>query len=116
MRDLNIRTPSVRQLARNLSGGNQQKIVLAKWLATGARVLFLDEPTRGIDVGLKQEIYVLINELAASGVAIILMSSDLPEVLGLSDRVLVMREGRIAGEFARADASAEQVMACAVGM
>ena len=116
VRNLNIRTPSVRELARNLSGGSQQKIVLAKWLATGARVLFLDEPTRGIDVGSKQEIYVLINELAASGVAIILMSSDLPEVLGLSDRVLVMREGRIAGEFARADASAEQVMACAVGM
>ncbi len=116
VRDLRIRTPSVRQLARNLSGGNQQKIVLAKWLATGARILFLDEPTRGIDVGSKQEIYQLINALAESGVAIILMSSDLPEVLGLSDRVLVMREGRIAGEFSRADATSERVMACAVGM
>lgn len=116
VRDLNIRTPSVRQLAQNLSGGNQQKIVLAKWLATGARILFLDEPTRGIDVGSKREIYLLINELAAAGVAIVLMSSDLPEVLGLSDRVLVMREGRIAGEFTRADVSAEVVMACAVGM
>ncbi len=116
VRDLNIRTPSVAQLAQHLSGGNQQKIVLAKWLATGARILFLDEPTRGIDVGSKQEIYALINDLAAAGVAIVLMSSDLPEVLALSDRVLVMREGRIAGEFTRADASAERVMACAVGM
>ncbi len=116
VRDLRIRTPSVKQLAQNLSGGNQQKIVLAKWLATGARILFLDEPTRGIDVGSKQEIYLLINELAANGVAIVLMSSDLPEVLGLSDRVLVMREGRIAGEFTRADATPERVMACAVGM
>ena len=116
VRDLRIRTPSVRQLAQHLSGGNQQKIVLAKWLATGARILFLDEPTRGIDVGSKQEIYALIQELAATGVAIVLMSSDLPEVLGLSDRVLVMREGRIAGEFTRADATAENVMACAVGV
>jgi ABC-type sugar transport system ATPase subunit len=116
VRDLRIRTPSVRQLAQHLSGGNQQKIVLAKWLATGARILFLDEPTRGIDVGSKQEIYALIQELAADGVAIVLMSSDLPEVLGLSDRVLVMREGRIVGEFTRADATAENVMACAVGV
>ena len=116
VRDLRIRTPSVRQLAQHLSGGNQQKIVLAKWLATGARILFLDEPTRGIDVGSKQEIYALIQELAANGVAIVLMSSDLPEVLGLSDRVLVMREGRIAGEFTRADATAENVMVCAVGV
>ncbi len=115
VRTLQIRTPSLKQLAQHLSGGNQQKIVLAKWLATGARILFLDEPTRGIDVGAKQEIYALINELAAAGVAIVLLSSDLTEVLGLSDRVLVMRAGRIAGEFARADASAERVMACAVG-
>jgi ABC-type sugar transport system ATPase subunit len=115
VRDLRIRTPSTRQLAQHLSGGNQQKTVLAKWLATGARILFLDEPTRGIDVGSKQEIYQLIHELADSGVAIVLMSSDLPEVLGLADRVLVMREGRIAGAFARSEATAERVMACAVG-
>jgi ABC-type sugar transport system ATPase subunit len=115
VRDLKIRTPSVQQLAQHLSGGNQQKIVLAKWLATGARILFLDEPTRGIDVGSKQEIYMLISDLAAAGVAIVLLSSDLPEVLGLSDRVLVMRGGRITGEFARADATPERVMACAVG-
>jgi ribose transport system ATP-binding protein len=116
VRDLRIRTPSVRQLAQHLSGGNQQKIVLAKWLATGARILFLDEPTRGIDVGSKQEIYALIHELAHDGVAIVLMSSDLPEVIGLSDRVLVMREGLIVREFARADVTAEGVMACAVGV
>ena len=116
VRDLRIRTPSVQQLARYLSGGNQQKVVLAKWLATGARILFLDEPTRGVDVGAKQEIYQLIESLAASGVAIVLMSSELPEVLGLADRVLVMREGRIAGEFVRHDATAERVMACAVGL
>ncbi len=116
VRDLSIRTPAVTQLARNLSGGNQQKVVLARWLATGARILFLDEPTRGVDVGAKQEIYQLVTELASTGVAIILMSSDLPEVLALSDRVFVMREGRIAGEFTRADANAERVMACAVGM
>ena len=115
VRDLRIRTPSTRQLAQHLSGGNQQKIVLAKWLATGARILFLDEPTRGIDVGSKQEIYQLIHELAESGVAIVLMSSDLPEVLGLADRVLVMREGRIVGQFARSEATAERVMALAVG-
>ncbi len=116
VRDLRIRTPSVQQLARNLSGGNQQKVVLAKWLATGARILFLDEPTRGVDVGAKQEIHQLIEALAASGVAIVLMSSELPEVLALADRVLVMREGRIAGEFVRDDATAERVMACAVGL
>ncbi|MCC7054481.1 MAG: sugar ABC transporter ATP-binding protein [Gemmatimonadaceae bacterium] len=115
VRDLRIRTPSTRQLAQHLSGGNQQKIVLAKWLATGARILFLDEPTRGIDVGSKQEIYQLIQDLARAGVAIVLMSSDLPEVLGLADRVLVMRAGRIAGQFTRSEATAERVMACAVG-
>ncbi len=115
VQSLRIRTPSVHQLARTLSGGNQQKVVLAKWLATGARILFLDEPTRGIDAGAKQEIYQLIQALAADGVAIILLSSDLPEVLGLSDRVLVMREGRIAASFTGREASAERVMAWAVG-
>jgi ribose transport system ATP-binding protein len=113
---LRIRTPSVRQAARHLSGGNQQKTVLAKWLATGARVFILDEPTRGIDVGSKQELYALIRRLASDGVAIVLISSELPEVLALADRVLVMRQGRIAGEFARADATADCVMACAVGL
>jgi len=115
VRDLRIRTRSVQQAVRTLSGGNQQKVVLARWLATGARILFLDEPTRGIDVGSRQEIYQLMRALAADGVAIILMSSELPEVLGLADRVLVMREGAIVGEFSRDDATAGNVMACAVG-
>jgi ABC-type sugar transport system ATPase subunit len=115
VRELRIKTPSVLQLVQHLSGGNQQKTVLAKWLATGANILLLDEPTRGVDVGSKQEIYQLIAELADRGMAIVVMSSDLPEVLTLSDRVLVMRDGRVAGEFLRRDASAERVMACAVG-
>ena len=115
VRDLRIRTPSVEQLALHLSGGNQQKVVLAKWLACRVDILFLDEPTRGIDVGAKQEIYLLMNRLAADGVGIVLISSELPEIVGLSDRVLVMRAGRIAGEFTRAEATQERVLACAVG-
>ncbi|MCA1555657.1 MAG: ATP-binding cassette domain-containing protein, partial [Acidobacteria bacterium] len=98
-----------------LSGGNQQKVVLAKWLLTNPRVLFLDEPTRGIDVGAKQEIYAQINTLAKSGLAIVLVSSELPEVLGLSDRVLVLHEGRVTGEFTRNNATPEKVMSCATG-
>ena len=103
------------QLALNLSGGNQQKIVLAKWLACRADILFLDEPTRGIDVGAKQEIYQLINRLAAEGVGIVLISSELPEIVGLCDRVLVMRGGRIVGEFEHVEATQERILACAVG-
>jgi ABC-type sugar transport system ATPase subunit len=114
-RDLRIKAPDVFTIAGTLSGGNQQKVVLAKWLLTNPRVLFLDEPTRGIDVGAKQEIYAQINRLAREGLAIVLVSSELPEVLGLSDRVLVLREGRITGEFTRADATPESVMACATG-
>ena len=90
-------------------------MVLAKWLLTNPRVLFLDEPTRGIDVGAKQEIYAQINRLAREGMALVLVSSELPEVLGLSDRVLVLHEGRITGEFKRAEATPEKVMACATG-
>lgn len=115
VRDLRIRTPSTRQVALHLSGGNQQKVVLAKWLACKVDILFLDEPTRGIDVGAKQDIYALINNLAASGVAIVMISSELPEVVGLSNRVLVMRAGRIVGEFNRAEATQERLLACAVG-
>ncbi len=115
VRDLRIRTPSTSQLALHLSGGNQQKVVLAKWLGCKADILFLDEPTRGIDVGAKQEIYALINKLAASGVGIVMISSELPEVVGLSDRVLVMRGGKIVGEFNRAEATQERLLACAVG-
>ncbi|HEV2718370.1 MAG TPA: ATP-binding cassette domain-containing protein, partial [Thermoanaerobaculia bacterium] len=112
--ELRIKTPSVFSVVSTLSGGNQQKVVLAKWLLTEPKVLLLDEPTRGIDVGAKQEIYAQINGLAADGMAIVLVSSELPEVLGLADRVLVLHEGRVAGEFARGVA-AEAVMACATG-
>ncbi len=115
VRDLRIRTPSLGQLALNLSGGNQQKIVLAKWLACRADILFLDEPTRGIDVGAKQEIYELINRLSAEGVGIVLISSELQEIVGLSDRVMVMRGGQIVGEFERDEATQERLLACAVG-
>ena len=114
-RDLRIKANNVWTVAGTLSGGNQQKVVLAKWLLTKPRVLFLDEPTRGIDVGAKQEIYAQINELAREGLAIVLVSSELPEVLGLSDRIVVLHEGRVAGEFTRAEATPEAVMSCATG-
>jgi len=115
VRELRIRTPSVEQRVRNLSGGNQQKVVLAKWLFTRSKVLIFDEPTRGIDVGSKVEIYQLMNELAAKGVAIIMISSELPEILGMSDRILVMHEGRIAGELSREEATQEKIMHLATG-
>ncbi len=115
MHELRIKAPSVFTIAGTLSGGNQQKIVLAKWLLTDPKVLFLDEPTRGIDVGAKQEIYAQIDRLASEGMAIVLVSSELPEVLGLSDRIVVLQEGRLSGEFRRDEATAEAVMACATG-
>ncbi|MGB7921707.1 MAG: xylose ABC transporter ATP-binding protein [Pyrinomonadaceae bacterium] len=115
MRELRIKARNVFTIAGTLSGGNQQKVVLAKWLLTKPRVLFLDEPTRGIDVGAKQEIYQQVNKLAREGLAIVLVSSELPEVLGLSDRVLVLHEGRLTGEFTRTQATPEAVMACATG-
>jgi ribose transport system ATP-binding protein len=114
-RDLRIRTPSIEQEVRNLSGGNQQKVVLAKWLFTQSQLLIFDEPTRGIDVGSKVEIYELMNELAASGAAMIMISSELPELLGMSDRILVMHEGRLAGELSREAATQEKVMQLATG-
>jgi len=110
VRQLGIKTPSVRQQVRLLSGGNQQKIVIAKWLLRDCQVLFFDEPTRGIDVGAKAEIYRLLNELAAQGKAIGIISSELPEVLRMSHRVLVMCEGRITGELAAREASQEKIM------
>jgi len=112
---LRIKAPNPGVEVRTLSGGNQQKIVLAKWLAIGPRVLFLDEPTRGIDVGARQEIYSLIDLLANQGVAVIMVSSDLPEVLGMSDRVLVMREGAVAGILDRNEATQDSVMKLAAG-
>ena len=112
---LQIKIPHQEQLARNLSGGNQQKVVLSKWLERNAEVLIFDEPTRGIDVGAKYEIYLLINELARQGKAILMISSELPEVLGMSDRILVMHEGRITGEIDDvATATQQQIMELAV--
>ncbi|QGH32978.1 ATP-binding cassette domain-containing protein [Gracilibacillus salitolerans] len=107
---LNIKTPTLEQLAGNLSGGNQQKVVLSKWIFTEPDILILDEPTRGIDVGAKFEIYTQINELAAQGLAVLVISSELPEVLGLSDRIYVMNEGRITGELQKDEADQESVM------
>jgi D-xylose transport system ATP-binding protein len=115
MKELRVKANSIFTIAGTLSGGNQQKVVLAKWLLTNPRVLFLDEPTRGIDVGAKQEIYAQINQLAKRGLAIVLVSSELPEVLGLADRVLVLHEGQLTGEFTRSAATPEGVMACATG-
>jgi D-xylose transport system ATP-binding protein len=115
MQDLRVKASSAFTVAGTLSGGNQQKVVLGKWLLTNPRVLFLDEPTRGIDVGAKQEIYAQINALAKSGMAIVLVSSELPEVLGLSDRIIVLHEGKMTGEFTRANATPEAVMECATG-
>jgi D-xylose transport system ATP-binding protein len=115
MSSLRIKANSVMTMTGTLSGGNQQKVVLGKWLLTGPKVLFLDEPTRGIDVGAKQEIYTQINRLAEAGLAIVLVSSELPEVIGLSDRILVLHEGKMAGEFTRAEATPEKIMASATG-
>lgn len=108
--DLNIRTPGPEQEIRYLSGGNQQKVVIGKWLLADSRVLILDEPTRGIDVGAKVEIYELMNELTENGAGILMISSDLPEVLGMSDRILVMSGGRITGELSAEEANGENVM------
>lgn len=110
---LTIRTPNLHQKARNLSGGNQQKIVLAKWLTADTEILIFDEPTRGIDVGAKSEIYKLLNELARQGKAIIMISSDLPEILRMSYRIIVMCEGRITGELSVRDATQERIMSYA---
>lgn len=112
---LAIRTPSVEQLVRNLSGGNQQKVVLSQWLFRGSRIMIFDEPTRGIDVGAKSEIYRIMNNLVADGVAILMISSELPEVLGMSDRILVMHEGHLTGELSREDATQEKIMQLATG-
>lgn len=111
---LKVKTPSNEQKVMNLSGGNQQKVVIAKWLANHPSVLILDEPTRGIDVGAKKEIHALMSEMARQGVAIIMISSELPEVLGMSDRIYVMHEGRLKGEIARADANQEVIMQMAI--
>ncbi|MCB0914009.1 MAG: sugar ABC transporter ATP-binding protein, partial [Propionibacteriaceae bacterium] len=112
---LNIKTPSAEQVVRFLSGGNQQKVVIGKWLSMSPRVLLLDEPTRGIDIGAKQEIYSLMESLAEDGVAVLFVSSEMEEILGMSDRTLVMHEGRITGELSRDQLSEEAVMHLATG-
>jgi ribose transport system ATP-binding protein len=112
---LNIRTPTIGQIVGLLSGGNQQKVVLGKWLARNPRVLILDEPTRGVDVGAKSEIYAIMDRLAATGLAVLMISSDLEEILGMSDRVLVMHEGNLAGELSRKQMSEESIMTLATG-
>jgi len=109
-----VKTTSLRQSIRDLSGGNQQKVILGKWLATGPKVLLLDEPTRGIDVKAKDHIYALINELTNDGLAVVVVSSELPEILLLSDRIVVLCEGRLINEFARADATEEMIMHAAL--
>jgi ABC-type sugar transport system ATPase subunit len=116
VKELDVRPPLLDRLASHLSGGNQQKLVLAKWLMTEARVLILDEPTRGVDVATKVEIYHIISDLARDGMGILLISSELPEILGMSDRALVMREGHLVGEFVRAQANEESLLAAAAGV
>jgi rhamnose transport system ATP-binding protein len=110
-----IRTPSLDTPVVNLSGGNQQKVALARWLAAEPKLIILDEPTQGVDVGAKAEIHRLMGELAARGLAIIMISSELPEVLGMGDRIIVMRGGRIVGELTRAGATQERILELAVG-
>ncbi len=115
VQELRIKTQSLEQLVSSLSGGNQQKVVLAKWLMAEPKVLILDEPTRGIDVGAKYEIYNIMNQLVEQGICIIMISSELPEVLGMCDRILVLCEGKLSGEFAAGDATQEKIMYYATG-
>jgi ABC-type sugar transport system ATPase subunit len=116
VRELNVRAASVEDPVRRLSGGNQQKAMVGRWLLRGARVLLLDEPTRGVDVGAKAEIYRIVAGLAERGMAVLLVSSELPEVLGMSDRILVMRGGRIVARFQRGEATEERLLAAAAGV
>jgi len=116
VQEMSIRPAQLTRLVRELSGGNQQKVVLAKWLLSNAKLLILDEPTRGVDVATKVEIYHLIGELADKGAAIIFISSELPEILGMSNRILVLREGRVVGEFTKESAGEETLLACATGI
>jgi ribose transport system ATP-binding protein len=111
---LRIKTPSVKQIVENLSGGNQQKVVITKWLATNPRVLLLDEPTRGIDINAKNEIYRLISELAREGLAIVMVSSELPEIMAIADRIIVLSEGKKTAEFPHSQATEEMIMKAAI--
>jgi rhamnose transport system ATP-binding protein len=116
MERLRIKATSPTQVVRSLSGGNQQKVVLSKWLATEPRVLILDEPTHGVDVGTKADVHRTISHLASEGLAILLISSELPEILGMADRVLVIREGRLVGELSREEATQEAIVQAAAGV
>jgi len=115
VRQLGIKTPGLNTMTLQLSGGNQQKVVIGKWLNTDADIFIFDEPTRGIDVGAKVEVYNIINELIAKGAAVIMISSELPEILGMSDRIIVLSEGRLTAEFSREEATQEKIMAAATG-
>jgi ribose transport system ATP-binding protein len=115
IKDLRIKTPNAKFIVVNMSGGNQQKVILARWLSIGTKIFILDEPTRGIDVGSKSEIYQIMDDLTKQGVGVIMISSELPEVLGMSDRIMVMRQGAIVKELSRAEASEEVIMKYAVG-
>ena len=111
---LRIKTPNITRLSKFLSGGNQQKVVFAKWLCSEASIYIFDEPTRGIDIGAKSEIYQIINDLVAQEAAVIVISSELPEILGICDRILVMRDGRITANIARCDATQEKIMSYSI--
>lgn len=115
VKSLNIKTPTIHTLCQNLSGGNQQKVVLAKWLSTEPKILLMDEPTRGIDINAKNEIYKLIEKLASEGLSIIVASSEIPELLAISDRILVMADGKISGEFSAEEATEEKLLKAAIG-
>lgn len=115
VKELKIRPGNIELNARKLSGGNQQKVVIAKWLCTKAKVFIFDEPTRGIDVGAKVEVYRLMNQLVENGAIVLMISSDLPEILGMCDRVLVMSEGKITADFPINEASQEKIMKAATG-
>ena len=104
------------QLTKNLSGGNQQKVVVAKWLATNADIIILDEPTRGIDIGAKYEIYLIMNRLVKEGKSIIMISSEMPELIGMSDRIIVMHQGSVSGELTKEEVSQERILEMASGM
>jgi ribose transport system ATP-binding protein len=113
IKDLRIKTPSGEQTAKNLSGGNQQKVVLGKWLVRNAKVVIFDEPTRGIDVASKVEIYNIMNELKSRGIGVLFVSSEMPEVMGMSDRILVMCNGRITGDLKPRETTQDEILRCA---
>ena len=115
VKKLQIKITSLLEASRNLSGGNQQKVVIGKWLLTSPKIFVMDEPTRGVDVGAKYEIYTLMNQLVEEGVCIIMISSELPEILGMSDRIYVMREGKISGELTTKETTQDEILLVAAG-